>query len=624
MRAAALLGLLLVRAEAAAGKTIEEEPSWVVVVMLFSFLLVSILVEHTIEWLHHKLHNREGLVCVLEKVKDELMLMGFISLALVALEDQLLSICIPLNAIVGVPCFFDPSHRQLNYTTGHGRRLLAAASTNSLCEEGYTKFLDLSAIHHIHILIFVIAVAHISYSCILILLAETKMSKWTGWESYGDDPKETIDLLMVPPQSYGWLKGFVDQFWNSLDAMGFLNLKRYFLSRNGYKTDFQFGQYAMENLEHDFHDFVGISWWMWFVLMAQVFCEGYGIGKFSIFAIISIFFTFYASTRSRMILTHLSRGVYDIYSEGGVGNSVRQATLDKLQHEDDTIHNGLVHHIEPEPLFYCSCFDYSTLKFMIRYVMFQNSSSLSMSVFYLWQVGKEACYFNTRSYEAYYIQIFANVAMLVHMSLVTVPLYSTLMLVVSHTNENSRASTMSKSSVGGTSSSKVAPAVSKKATPLKCDEMTEMQLRENIEVVFKEFDADGDGKIDAGEFKVLWEALGGKYEKKNSGKSIQEPTREESKFILESLDEDGDGFIMLSEFVSWISSGIVRSDEERDIYAKSGKLQSKLNDFLTLIKFSIDNREYDSCSTLPTELKEVRAWGMGDVELDPSLVTKLD
>ena len=103
MRAAALLGLLLVRAEAAAGKTIEEEPSWVVVVMLFSFLLVSILVEHTIEWLHHKLHNREGLVYVLEKVKDELMLMGFISLALVALEDQLLSICIPLNAIVGVP-----------------------------------------------------------------------------------------------------------------------------------------------------------------------------------------------------------------------------------------------------------------------------------------------------------------------------------------------------------------------------------------------------------------------------------------------------------------------------------------------------------------------------------------
>lgn len=81
---------------------------------------------------------------------------------------------------------------------------------------------------------------------------------------------------------------------------------------------------------------------------------------------------------------------------------------------------------------------------------------------------------------------------------------------------------------------------------------------------------------------------------------------------------------MLSEFVSWISSGIVRSDEERDIYAKSGKLQSKLNDFLTLIKFSIDNREYDSSSTLPTELKEVRAWGMDDVELDPSLVTKLD
>ena len=78
-----------------AGKTIEEEPSWVVVNMLLAFLVISVFTEHFMEWIHELLEKRhsEGLLIVHHKVKDELMLMGFISLILVMLEDMLLSIC---------------------------------------------------------------------------------------------------------------------------------------------------------------------------------------------------------------------------------------------------------------------------------------------------------------------------------------------------------------------------------------------------------------------------------------------------------------------------------------------------------------------------------------------------
>ena len=137
---------LIPTVEAAPGKTIEEEPSWIVVTVLFCFLLISILVEYSMEYIEHKLKQSKGLSSVLRKVKDELMLMGFISLVLVAIEDQLVSICIPVDAMVGVPCFFDPSSKVYNSTLDVGKHQ---------CEDGYTSFLDVSAIHHIHILIFI-------------------------------------------------------------------------------------------------------------------------------------------------------------------------------------------------------------------------------------------------------------------------------------------------------------------------------------------------------------------------------------------------------------------------------------------------------------------------------------
>ena len=47
------------------GKTIEEAPSWVVVNMLLAFLVVSVFIEHLMEWIHDLLEKRhsDGLFC---------------------------------------------------------------------------------------------------------------------------------------------------------------------------------------------------------------------------------------------------------------------------------------------------------------------------------------------------------------------------------------------------------------------------------------------------------------------------------------------------------------------------------------------------------------------------------
>ena len=95
---------------------IEESPTWRVVVFLFLFLLISVLLEHFFHYaeqqcMHHgqtgivhvraraRLHVRACVcgcgVCVyvrvqaIHKIKEELMLLGFISLLLLVIEEAL-------------------------------------------------------------------------------------------------------------------------------------------------------------------------------------------------------------------------------------------------------------------------------------------------------------------------------------------------------------------------------------------------------------------------------------------------------------------------------------------------------------------------------------------------------
>jgi mlo protein len=578
---------------AGSGKSIEEEPSWVVVVMLLSFLFISILVEHGMEHIHHKLSERhsEGLLSVHHKIKDELMLMGFISLILVALEDRLLSICIPMNAVIGVPCWHDESHPGLNFTRAHGRRfLLAAEKRDELCDEGYTKLLDLRAIHHIHILIFCIAVMHILYSCVLIVLSQAKMAMWTGWETWGDDPKETLDLLQKPPQHVGWVRSFCEQFYNSLDPIGFLTVKRYFVIRAKKKAGFQFGAYVTEMLEHDFTDFVGISWWMWFILILQVVSEGYDLGRLSVFASMSVVFSVYTSTRCRMLLVHLSDGVYTEYTKGLKDEKVTHEILNSLQHTDLHADRERLDDLEPEDVCPCGCsfLGYDVFKTMIRFVMFQNSSSLSQAAFYWWQIGTDACYFNNRNSAILIFQIVLNLSMLLHNSLVTVPLYCVVTVVADHEKKSKskgrKISLKHNKSYVGRPSSKVNPSQG------DSNNLTAKHVM-RISEVFQRFDSDGDQRINAPELKELWGKLAKEYSADKANKTkIGEPTREEANFILKALDDDKTGFIEKGEFVEWISSGMTMTEAERKAYSESGSLQKKLGDLLTLMIYAISKQ----------------------------------
>ena len=92
--------------EAGAGNNIEQTPSWKIGIFFGFFLVLSVLLEIGLEVLeeyleHHHLH---GVMMTVEKIKEELMLMGFISLCLLIVEDYLVEWCIDNEGgDVGVP-----------------------------------------------------------------------------------------------------------------------------------------------------------------------------------------------------------------------------------------------------------------------------------------------------------------------------------------------------------------------------------------------------------------------------------------------------------------------------------------------------------------------------------------
>ncbi|KAL5800233.1 hypothetical protein ACOSQ4_033117 [Xanthoceras sorbifolium] len=189
-------------AEKVEERTLEETPTWAVAVVCFVFIAISIALEHLIHMVGKWLNNRHkrALFEALEKVKAELMLMGFISLLLTMGQGIVSEICVSKSiANSWHPCTKEEEtskygsskditiglRRLLSFfysATASTRRSLAAKKYDKCAEKGQVAFVSAYGIHQLHIFIFVLAVFHVLYCITTLALGRTKMKKWKGWE----------------------------------------------------------------------------------------------------------------------------------------------------------------------------------------------------------------------------------------------------------------------------------------------------------------------------------------------------------------------------------------------------------------------------------------------------------
>ncbi|KAK4345292.1 hypothetical protein RND71_035468 [Anisodus tanguticus] len=277
---------------------LEFTPTWVVALVCTVIVAISLLVERILHYAGKYLlkKKQKPLYEALQKIKEELMLLGFMSLLLTVSQERILKICIPKHLTNHwLPCKKEDdedAHETVHFQTNFfslipgGRHLLSGSANSGYCEaKDKAPLLSLTALHHLHTFIFVLAVSHVTFSALTILFGGIKIRQWKSWEDSIQkeeyNPKEVLLSKVTHVQDHdfvkgrflgfgkrstllSWLHSFVKQFFGSVTKLDYITLRLGFIMTHCKgNPKFNFHEYMIRVLEADFKKVVGISWYLW-------------------------------------------------------------------------------------------------------------------------------------------------------------------------------------------------------------------------------------------------------------------------------------------------------------------------------------------------------------------------
>uniref|UniRef100_N1QSX4 MLO-like protein n=1 Tax=Aegilops tauschii TaxID=37682 RepID=N1QSX4_AEGTA len=274
------------------------------------FYILLMLSSATVQALKHK--QQKTLYSALQRLKEELMLLGFISFILSLSQSFIVHICIPETATH----FMLPCKRENHKVVEEGAIVCK--------KKGDVPFLSLEALHQLHIFIFVLGLVHVVFcattiflggaqhqpqpqhphastqfcklfvlvlSCALSELQEMlKLDKHWKAETVEvlqtdivgnatplhvllrrNHQRELVIYLQLDHKGliHSMQIAFSKQFHDSVGKSDYEALRSAFvLIHYPSHPNFDFHKYMTRALEHDFKRVVGISWYLWlFVIL---------------------------------------------------------------------------------------------------------------------------------------------------------------------------------------------------------------------------------------------------------------------------------------------------------------------------------------------------------------------
>ncbi|XVF47140.1 hypothetical protein PTKIN_Ptkin03bG0085400 [Pterospermum kingtungense] len=424
------------------GRSLEETPTWAVAVVCFVLVLISIIIEHIIhmigKWLKKK--HKRALFEALEKVKSELMLLGFISLLLTIGQGVISNICISEKvAATWHPCnknqeekmtevdkenIDTKNHRRLltiSDSGGVSRRSLAGASNDDKCAaKGKVPFVSSEGINQLHFFIFMLAVFHVLYCILTMALGRAKMRSWKRWEKetrtieyqFSHDPER---FRFARETSFGrrhlsfwtktpplmWIVCFFRQFVRSVPKVDYLTLRHGFIMAHlapQSQTKFDFQKYINRSLEEDFKVVVGISPPIWFLAVLFLLFNTHGWYPYLWLPFIPLFIILLVGTKLQVIITKMGLRIQER------GEVVKGVPV--VQPGDD-----LFWFNRPRLILY-----------LINFVLFQNAFQLAFFAWTLYEFGLKSCFHE--QVKDVVTRITMGVLVQILCSYVTLPLYA--------------------------------------------------------------------------------------------------------------------------------------------------------------------------------------------------------
>ncbi|GMH24294.1 hypothetical protein Nepgr_026137 [Nepenthes gracilis] len=409
-------------------------PTWSVATVLTVFVAVSLLVERSIHRLCHWLRKtkRKPLLQAVEKMKEELMLLGFISLLLTATSTTISNICIPSKFYGGIfaPCSRSnideettedsaSQNRKLSMVSvpRNFRRMLSELNHNK-CREGYESFVSYQGLEQLHRFIFIMAVTHVSYSCLTMLLAIVKIHSWRAWEDEAhmdqhDSLTEiTRDFVMRRQSTFVkfhafnpsarikfliWVACFFRQFGHSVVRTDYLTLRKGFIMNHNLTLKYDFHSYMIRSMEEEFQRIVGVSVPLWGFVVAFMLFDIKGSNLYLWIAIIPITLVLLVGSKLQHIIATLTL-------ESAKMSGFFTGT--KLKPRDD-----LFWFKKPE-----------LLLSLIHFILFQNSFELASFFWFWWQFGYSSCFISNHS--LVYLRLMIGFSGQFLCSYSTLPLYA--------------------------------------------------------------------------------------------------------------------------------------------------------------------------------------------------------
>lgn len=379
------------------GTSLEFTPTWVVAGVCTVIVGISLLVERVLHYSGKKLKKagQKPLYEALQKIKEELMLLGFISLLLTVFQSSIVKICVKESLTEHLlPCSLSDkkeASKPKAEGTSHLRHLLAEEATAvAYCAlKKKVPLLSLEALHHLHIFIFVLAVVHVTFSVLTVVFGGAKIRQWKHWEDTCNKDNFDASQVLKPRLTHvkdhdfiknrfvgigkrsaitGWLHSFFKQFYGSVTKSDYVALRLGFITTHCKgNPKFNFHKYMIRALEDDFRKVVGISWYLWLFVVLFLLLNVNGWHTYFWIAFIPFFLLLAVGMKLEHIIIQLAHEVAEkhIAIEGDL----------VVQPSDD-------HFWFHRP---------RIVLFFIHFILFQNAFEIAF-FFWIWvQYGFDSC-----------------------------------------------------------------------------------------------------------------------------------------------------------------------------------------------------------------------------------------
>ncbi|CAN1140336.1 MLO-like protein 13 [Linum perenne] len=417
--------------------SLEFTPTWVVAVVCFVIVMLSLVAERGLHKLGKclKRNNQDALFEALQKLKEELMLLGFISLLLTVTQNAIRKICMPSHlAAIMLPCKRkkaeggNTEHYQLflDQSLPARRHLLSSSAEAVSCSKGKVPLLSLEALHQLHIFIFVLAVVHVLFCATTMVLGGARIRQWKVWEDsirHRAKPQgqrgtpaahEHHHQLFLEKHSKGrcsnssafsWMVSFFKQFYGSITKSDYIALRQGFITTHcSSMPHFDFHKYMLRTLEIDFRKIVGISWYLWLFVVIFLLLNVEGWHTYFWLAFLPLFLLLIVGAKLEHIIAQLA-----------------QEASEKNSQHNRRVETAAPERVEPSDKHFWFHRPAIALH-LIHFILFQNSFEIAF-FFWIWSTyGFDSCIMEKLGYIV--PRLIMGVIVQVLCSYSTLPLYA--------------------------------------------------------------------------------------------------------------------------------------------------------------------------------------------------------